>query len=166
MDWYGFQLAMANTRDRTQYIFNSGNIWRRHTDSDPGSETWSEWIKISQNEGLIAYSAQVAPTPVTDSNDNSIATTGWVNERIQENVPDFGDWESLEASGTASKSGIFVVISKTNTTVEIYVDEILRAHTVRRDSYGQGKTSITCPVRKGSTYRINGAETISFIPLV
>ena len=126
---------------------------------------WTTLAKFTEKgDGTIV--GELGGSPVTDSNDNSIATTGWVNERIQENVPDFGDWESLEASGTASKSGIFVVISKTNTTVEIYVDEILRAHTVRRDSYGQGKTSITCPVRKGSTYRINGAETISFIPLV
>ena len=126
---------------------------------------WTTLAKFTEKgDGTIV--GELGGSPVTDSNDNSIATTGWVNERIQENVPDFGDWESLEASGTASKSGIFVVISKTNTTVEIYVDEILRAQTVRRDSYGQGKTSITCPVRKGSTYRINGAETISFIPLV
>ena len=149
--------------------------YNKSTDGKQSIQLLSRYLNSDGSYNLVGISVghkpdgtfySDIPHPVTDSNDNSIATTGWVNERIQENVPDFGDWESLEASGTASKSGIFVVISKSNTTVEIYVDEILRAHTVRRDSYGQGKTSITCPVRKGSTYRINGAETISFIPLV
>lgn len=141
-------------------------IFTLHINGRNREDSWWTTLAKFTEKGDGTIVGELGGSPVTDSNDNSIATTGWVNERIQENVPDFGDWESLEASGTASKSGIFVVISKTNTTVEIYVDEILRAHTVRRDSYGQGKTSITCPVRKGSTYRINGAETISFIPLV
>ena len=105
------------------------------------------------------------PHPVTESDDNSIATTKWVNEKVSANVSDFGNWETPEATGAAAKSGIFTIISKHNTKVEIFVDEILRASTDKRDSYGTGHTSITCPIKKGSSYRITGAETISFLPL-
>ena len=112
-----------------------------------------------------SFYAQLTQGPVTESDDNSIATTKWVNEKVSANVSDFGNWETPEATGAAAKSGIFTIISKHNTKVEIFVDEILRASTDKRDSYGTGHTSITCPIKKGSSYRITGAETISFLPL-
>lgn len=112
-----------------------------------------------------SFYAQLTQSPVTESDDNSIATTKWVNEKVSANVSDFGNWETPEATGTAAKSGIFTIISKHNTKVEIFVDEFLRASTDKRDGYGTGHTSITCPIKKGSSYRITGAETISFLPL-
>ena len=102
---------------------------------------------------------------MTESDDNSIATTKWVNEKVSANVSDFGNRETPEATGTAAKSGIFTIISKHNTKVESFVDESLRVSTDKRDSYGTGHTSITCPIKKGASYRITGAETISFLPL-
>ena len=86
---------------------------------------------------------------MTESDDNSIATTKWVNEKVSANVSDFGNWETPEATGTAAKSGIFTIISKYNTKVESFVDESLRVSTDKRDSYGTGDTSITCPIKKG-----------------
>lgn len=75
---------------------------------------------------------------MTESDYNSIATTKWVNEKVSANVSDFGNWETPEATGTAAKSGIFTIISKHNTKVEIFVDESLRVSTDKRDSYGTG----------------------------
>ena len=123
----------------------------------------SAFLGVGFDEDGNSYT--YAPAPVTESDDNSIATTKWVNEKVSANVSDFGNWETPEATGAAAKSGIFTIISKHNTKVEIFVDEILRASTDKRDSYGTGHTSITCPIKKGSSYRITGAETISFLPL-
>ena len=125
---------------------------------------WLNFIKFWESADGT-YNVYLARNPVTESDDNSIATTKWVNEKVSANVSDFGNWETPEATGTAAKSGIFTIISKHNTKVEIFVDEILRASTDKRDSYGTGHTSITCPIKKGSSYRITGAETISFLPL-
>ena len=74
-DWYGVQYAMNNGNDKSQYVFNAGNIWRRYSDSTLGSEIWSDWIQICQANGLIAMTSQ---TPSAGDNSTRIATTEWV----------------------------------------------------------------------------------------
>lgn len=141
-----------------------GSRWIHINGRNREDTWWTSLVKFGETvDGSIV--GFLGGSPVTESDDNSIATTKWVNEKVSANVSDFGNWETPEATGTAAKSGIFTLISKHNTKVEIFVDEILRASTDKRDSYGTGHTSITCPIKKGSSYRITGAETISFLPL-
>lgn len=152
--WIGLETTASTDGSRTVQL-----IGRNRDDT-----AWLNFIKFWERADGT-YNVYLARNPVTESDDNSIATTKWVNEKVSANVSDFGNWETPEATGTAAKSGIFTLISKHNTKVEIFVDEILRASTDKRDSYGTGHTSITCPIKKGSSYRITGAETISFLPL-
>lgn len=83
-DWYGIQFGMTRGADKSQYLFNSAGIWRRYSDANLGSETWGDWTQIVNTKGLIAATA---PEPVTESNDNSIATTKWVRDLLLSAVP-------------------------------------------------------------------------------
>lgn len=74
-DWYGLQLGMFNGQDKSQYVFNSGSIWRRYSDSNFGYETWSEWVQIADGTGLIAMKTV---TPPSGDNSTRIASTSWV----------------------------------------------------------------------------------------
>lgn len=74
-DWYGVQYSTSTGNDKSQYVFNAGNIWRRYSDSTLGSEIWSDWIQICQANGLIAMTSQ---TPSAGDKSTRIATTEWV----------------------------------------------------------------------------------------
>lgn len=74
-DWYGVQYGMSNGNDKMQFTFNSGGIWRRYSDSNFGSESWSEWTKIADATGLIAMTTV---TPDASDNSTRIPSTAWV----------------------------------------------------------------------------------------
>ena len=78
-DWYLVQFAMKNGNDKSQYVFNSGNVWRRYSDSNLGSESWSDWVQLVDPNGCIAYSAA---TPASNDNSTKVATTAWANAKF------------------------------------------------------------------------------------
>ena len=78
-DWYGVQYSTSTGNDKSQYVFNAGNIWRRYSDSNLGSEIWSDWIQICQANGLIAMTSQ---TPSAGDKSTRIATTEWVVSQL------------------------------------------------------------------------------------
>ena len=94
-DWYGVQYGMSNGNDKMQFAYNSGSIWRRYSDSNFGSENWSEWAQIADATGLIAMK-----TVTPDASDNSeripstawivakkYATQSWVMEKLSSAIP-------------------------------------------------------------------------------
>ena len=83
-DWYGVQYSTSTGNDKSQYVFNAGNIWRRYSDSTLGSEIWSDWIQICQANGLIAMTSQ---TPSAGDNSTRIATTEWVLSQLSTSIP-------------------------------------------------------------------------------
>lgn len=82
---------------------------------------------------------------------SSGAFTGWNN--------------SFPASGTAPSDGIICAKSISNTIVSITTSGVERVYTAKRDKYGQGSTSITCPVKKGESYSVSGATYIRFMQI-
>ena len=83
-DWYGVQYGMSNGNDKMQFAYNSGSIWRRYSDSNFGSENWSEWVQIADGTGLIAMKTV---TPPSGDNSTRIASTGWVMENLSSAIP-------------------------------------------------------------------------------
>ena len=83
-DWYGLQLGMFNGQDKSQYVFNSGSIWRRYSDSNFGDETWSDWVQIADGTGLIAMKTE---TPAASDSSTRIASTKWVMDHLSSAIP-------------------------------------------------------------------------------
>lgn len=78
----------------------------------------------------------------------------------------FAGWtDNFASSGTAPADGIICAKSKSNTIVSITTSGVERVYTAKRDKYGQGCTSITCPVKKGETYSVSGATYIRFMKI-
>ena len=173
-----------NYEPGNELLFN-GAKYRCLKENGPGSSTvtpgtdLSTWLPV--DETVATFPQTLTPTQQTQARENIDCPSSAdlsdlsqqvsnvveeVNEKINTLNVGFGNWVSnAPSTGTASSDGIFVIISQSNTTVSISVNGILRAQTARRDKYGQGQTSITCPIGKGSSYVISGAQTISFLPL-
>lgn len=90
-------------------------------------------------------------------------TTAQVNELLATKSGKLGNWVNGAASGTADCDMFICAISASNTDIRIYVGGVLRMHTAGRDKYGQGPTSICCPVAKNQSYSVTGAQSISII---
>lgn len=78
----------------------------------------------------------------------------------------FSGWtDSFPASGTAPGDGIITARSNWNADISIKTSGVERVYTSRRDKYGQGYTTVTCPVKKGESYSVSGAGYIRFMQL-
>lgn len=69
------------------------------------------------------------------------------------------------AQGTASKDGILVASSCTNCRLRGMTSGVQRFYETARDKYGQGSVTGTMPVKKGESWRIDGASSVWFLPI-
>ena len=67
--------ATSNGKNQLLVHFQEGNKWAAYFDQDPSTKN----ITFSMN-GCAAVSA---PTPAVNANDTQVATTAWVNSKIQ-----------------------------------------------------------------------------------
>lgn len=81
----------------------------------------------------------------------------------QEESGSSGSWvDNFPNSGIAPADGIIVATSYLNTYMTIYTSNKERTSVSKRDKYGQGHTSATCPVSKGESYKITGGSAKFF----
>ncbi len=45
-DWMGIQIGTVAGNDKTQLLFNASYMYKRHSDSTFGNETWSDWDQV------------------------------------------------------------------------------------------------------------------------
>ena len=53
-DWVGLQIGMKNNNDKTQFVFNGPNMYKRSTDGAPGSETWTDWVLMADQSWVLS----------------------------------------------------------------------------------------------------------------
>lgn len=97
-----------------------------------------------------------APTPVTESNDNSIATTGWVTQKVNSNKLTIGNPVSQGAvtSGSCTKNTI-VYINSSGAVHDVKVNGTTVANT--SGYHGEYAQQVTLLVPAGGSWSIGGA---------
>ena len=53
-DWIGLQIGMKSNNDKTQFVFNGPNMYKRSTDGAPGSETWTDWVLMADQSWVLS----------------------------------------------------------------------------------------------------------------
>ncbi|MCM1260512.1 MAG: hypothetical protein NC222_06115 [Staphylococcus sp.] len=146
------------------------------------ASNWVEsWTKPDVSMDSIWYDTQFEKLyKITTSNsvkpfyaikiaDFSTTTTTATIIPVKLNYPGkkgFGSWQNIASTGTATEDGIIAVYSGINEESGIVIDGVQRQYISRRDKYGIGSESCTCPIAKGSSWRINGGSFGKFfIPL-
>lgn len=117
-----------------------------------GSSTGASIIVGYNAEGQIVTSA---PTPVTGSNDNSIATTGWVTQKVNSNKLTIGNpvSQGTSWSGSCTKNTI-VYINSSGAVHDVKVNGTTVANT--SGYHGEQPQCVTILVPAGGSWSIGG----------
>lgn len=75
----------------------------------------------------------------------------------------FGNYSTINPSGTADSDGIITVSSNYNDSLTCSVNGLIVTQTSCRSKYGQGYVSNTFAVKKGDNYSISGARFVRFM---
>ena len=146
-------------------ISYNGNLWYCLKSNGPGT---ANSVRVPGTDSsywtlLLTYLGGITYNQVNTIVDNKVNE---INKKVDEalekinDVDPFKTWKIIPASGTISTSGIIVAVSGWNTNISITTSEVQRVFTHRRDKYGQGCCSVTCPIKKGETYVVSGAQSI------
>lgn len=114
-----------------------------------------ERIKIGYNKSTKSFYT-VAPTPVTGSNDNSIATTGWVTQKVNSNKLTIGNpvSQGTSWSGSCTKNTI-VYINSSGAVHDVKVNGTKVANT--SGYHGEQPQCVTILVPAGGSWSIGSA---------
>ena len=140
-------LEVAASEDGSRSLFINGR-----NRSDTG---WAQFLQIKEdNTGYV--SAILRGSPVTESNDNSIATTAWVTQKVNSNKLTIGNPVSKGASmsGSCSKNTI-VYINSSGAVHDVKINGTTVANT--SGYHGEYAQQVTLLVPAGGSWSIGGA---------